>query len=394
MKKLLSVVLCLMSGISSVMADELTVSDITIPQGGKASLSISLTNTGTYRQLFEFVLTLPEGVTLVANSQKLSNRFQSTTSLDYSVQGERIYKFICTPAGTNTTPISGTSGVLMTVDLQADASLAEGTPSLTGSVTNIELTTSGSQAWNPSNQTFSITIGAPADTRVLLDEDNEDEFDDATNVDVRVRRAIVAGVWNTIVLPFSMTAEQVTAVFGTGVKLADFSGWEADGNNVKVTFTEGVTAIEANKPYLIKVTTGLSEFTVDGVDIAPARVKNGSFDEVYVDVKNGKKHGYFTGTYMVKAVPVNALFVSENALWFCTGSNTIKAFRAYFELDDVEYSAGARLTFSVDDSGLTGITERSYSNSDSDRVFNLQGQPVTAPAKGVYIINGKKTIIK
>ena len=395
MKKILSFALCLMLGISGAMADELTVSDITIPQGGKASLSISLTNTGTYRQLFEFVLTLPEGVTLVANSQKLSNRFQSTTSLDYSVQGERIYKFICTPAGTNTTPISGTSGVLMTVDLQADASLAEGTPSLTGSVTNIELTTSGSQAWNPASQTFSITIGEPADTRVLLDEDNEDEFDDEEGVDVRVKRTIVAGVWNTIVLPFSMTAEQVTAAFGTGVKLADFSAWEVDGDNVKVTFTtDGITAIEANHPYLIKVPTGLTEFTVDGVNIAPERVKNGSFDEVYVDVKNGKKHGYFTGTYMVKDVPVNALFVSENALWFCTGSNTIKAFRAYFELEDVEYSAGARLTFSVDDSGLTGITERSYNNSDSDRVFNLQGLPVTAPAKGIYIINGKKTIIK
>lgn len=397
MKKFLSFALCLMLGISGAMADELTVSDITIPQGGKASLSISLTNTGTYRQLFEFVLTLPEGVTLVANSQKLSNRFQSTTSLDYSVQGERIYKFICTPAGTNTTPISGTSGVLMTVDLQADASLAEGTPSLTGSVTNIELTTSGSQAWNPANQTFSITIGAPADTRVLLDEDNEDEFDDASNVDVRVRRAIVAGVWNTIVLPFSMTAAQVTAAFGTSVKLADFSAWEADGNNVKVTFTE-VTAIDANHPYLIKVTTGLTEFTVDGVNIAPVRDDmSGEFDNVYKRVKNeDMKNGYFMGTYKAMSLPVNALFLNDNALWFCTSSNsiTIKAFRGYFTLKDVVYSASSRLTFSVDDSGLTGITERSYNNSDSDRVFNLQGLPVTAPAKGIYIINGKKTIIK
>ena len=383
---------CLTMGMSSVMADELTVSDITIPQGGKATLSVSLTNTGTYRQLFEFVLTLPEKVTLVANSQKLSERFQSTTSLSYSEQSERVYKFICVPAGTNTTPISDASGVLMTVDLQADASLAVGTPSLTGNVTNIELTTSEATSWNPANQTFNITIGEPADPRIILDENNTAEFDDADNVDVRVRRTIVAGVWNTIVLPFSMTAEQVTTAFGSGVKLADFSAWETEGSNVKVIFTEGVTAIEANHPYLIKVTTGLTEFTVDGVDITPKRKKDDSFANVFVEKDKGMKEGYFIGTYMVKDIPVNALFLNNNALWFCTGSNTTKAFRAYFELDDVEYTEGARLDISFDEN--TGITERTYNSSISDKVFNLQGQPVKAPAKGIYIKNGKKTIIK
>lgn len=384
---------CLTMGMSSVMADELTVSDITIPQGGKATLSVSLTNTGTYRQLFEFVLTLPEKVTLVANSQKLSERFQSTTSLSYSEQSERVYKFICVPAGTNTTSISGASGVLMTVDLQADASLAVGTPSLTGNVTNIELTTSEATSWNPANQTFNITIGEPADPRIILDENNTDEFDDADKVDVRVRRTIVAGVWNTIVLPFSMTAEQVTTAFGSGVKLADFSAWETEGSDVKVIFTEGVTAIEANHPYLIKVITGLTEFTVDGVDIAPSRTGKGKLDEAYVEVKNGKKEGYFTGNYLVKDIPVNALFLNNNALWFCTESNhSIKAFRAYFELGGVVYTEGARLDISFDEN--TGITERTYYSSTSDKVFNLQGQPVAAPAKGIYIKNGKKTIIK
>ena len=223
MKKIISMMFCLTMGMSSVMADELTVSDITIPQGGKATLSVSLTNTGTYRQLFEFVLTLPEKVTLVANSQKLSERFQSTTSLSYSEQSERVYKFICVPAGTNTTPISGASGVLMTVDLQADASLAVGTPSLTGNVTNIELTTSEATSWNPANQTFNITIGEPADPRIILDENNTDEFDDADKVDVRVRRTIVAGVWNTIVLPFPMDEQQIISCFGADVQIAELT---------------------------------------------------------------------------------------------------------------------------------------------------------------------------
>ena len=45
--------------------------------------------------------------------------------------------------------------------------------------------------------------------------------------------------------------------------------------------------------------------------------------------------------------------------------------------------------------GTTGITEIEKSvNAGNEAVFNLNGQRVAQPKKGLYIVNGKKVIIK
>jgi type 1 fimbria pilin len=396
MKKILSLALCLMLGVCSAMADELTVSDITIPQGGKATLSVSLTNTGTYRQLFEFVLTLPEGVSMVENSQALSERFGSKTSLDYSVQGERVYKFVCSPAGTDKTPISGNSGVLMTVELQADATLALAA-SLEGSVTNIELTTSEAVAWNPADLSFAITIGAPADTRIVLDEASTTAPEAATGVDVRVLRTIKAGEWSTICLPFAMTEEQVKAAFGNDVKLAEFTGWETtdyDDNDkataISVSFND-VSKIEANIPYIIKVSQPLTEFTADGVEIDVE-------DEPSVTVgkKNKGTLGSFTGSYVPMTIDEECLFLNGNQFWYSTGKTTMKGYRAYFYFQDVLASypgnASSRISMTFDES--TGIRDNIRETISNNRYYDLQGRRVAKPVKGLYIKNGKKVVNK
>lgn len=75
-----------------------------------------------------------------------------------------------------------------------------------------------------------------------------------TNANVRVRRTIKAGEWNTICLPFAMTAEQVKGAFGNDVQIGDFNDYEFDGDVISVKF-RNATAIEANHPYIIKVAT-------------------------------------------------------------------------------------------------------------------------------------------
>ncbi len=242
-----------------------------------------------------------------------------------------------------------------------------------------------------------VTIDSAASVRVELNENATTAPDDAEGVDVLVKRTIVAGVWNTLCLPFSMTAEQVKTALGNDVRIAEFTNWEVDGNNVKLTFTEGATTIEENVPCLIRVAEGLTEFTVDGVDIAPERNSKGKLIDPYVEVKVGRKYGYFTGTYTVADLPVNSLFLNNDHLWFCTGSNTTKAFRGYFEIDDVEYSAETRLSINVD-SEATGITETNYRNNrhfgQDEGTYDLQGRKVNSKQKGVYIENGKKVVVK
>ncbi len=56
--------------------------------------------------------------------------------------------------------------------------------------------------------------------------------------------------------------------------------------------------------------------------------------------------------------------------------------------------AGARMYPVVSDEDATGITLPTTDSSDTDAIYNLNGQRVNAPAKGLYIQNDKKVIIK
>ena len=77
----------------------------------------------------------------------------------------------------------------------------------------------------------------------------------------------------------------------------------------------------------------------------------------------------------------------------------LKANRAYLHTSYDVTTAGARdyLEFSFDDD-VTGISDATRLNDNekliNDNCFDLQGRKVTQPTKGLYIVNGKKVIIK
>lgn len=229
---------------------------------------------------------------------------------------------------------------------------------------------------------------------LVLDETSTVAPVAATGVNVKVKRTINANEWSTICLPFAMSEEQVKAAFGNDVELKDFSSWSSETNiddeivSINVGFTS-VSAIEANHPYVIKVSTAISEFTVDGVDIDPA--------DAEVVVGKGKTKGTFYGNYVAGTeVPEENLFISGNKFYYSTGSTTIKAFRGYFELKDVLDSyydeAPSRVVFDFGD--VTGIQKVSAQGQNDGIYYDLSGRRVEKPSKGVFIVNGKKVIIK
>lgn len=229
---------------------------------------------------------------------------------------------------------------------------------------------------------------------LVLDETSTVAPVAATGVNVKVKRTINANEWSTICLPFAMSEEQVKAAFGNDVELKDFSSWSSEKNtddeivSINVGFTS-VSAIEANHPYVIKVSTAISEFTVDGVDIDPA--------DAEVVVGKGKTKGTFYGNYVAGTeVPEENLFISGNKFYYSTGSTTIKAFRGYFELKDVLDSyydeAPSRVVFDFGD--VTGIQKISAQGQNDGIYYDLSGRRVEKPSKGVFIVNGKKVIIK
>ena len=56
--------------------------------------------------------------------------------------------------------------------------------------------------------------------------------------------------------------------------------------------------------------------------------------------------------------------------------------------------AGAREGFAFDDDSTTGISNVNVNENVNGSVFDLQGRKVSTPGKGLYIVNGKKVVIK
>ena len=88
-------------------------------------------------------------------------------------------------------------------------------------------------------------------------------------------------------------------------------------------------------------------------------------------------------------IPEDGLFLKDGKFYYSTGKTTSKAFRGYFWFKD-KISDASRIIMSFDDA--TGI--KNVNVVDNDKVYDLQGRPVENPAKGVYIIGGKKVLVK
>jgi len=74
------------------------------------------------------------------------------------------------------------------------------------------------------------------------------------------------------------------------------------------------------------------------------------------------------------------------------GVARLKGMRAYFKTTNGQAAPLLSL-----DGETTGINEVQYSGfkvQGSEAFYNLNGQRVTHPTKGLYIVNGKKIIIK
>ena len=188
---------------------------------------------------------------------------------------------------------------------------------------------------------------------------------------VTLTRSIAADNWSTIVLPFAVS--NVENTFGAGTKVARLTSV----NDNKLTF-ENVTSMNANEPYMIKVATDFNEASIAG-----AEIEEGTPSKTEGTVT-------FQGVYEAGNIPAGAFFVSGNKLYKASdATNTIKPFRAYFTTT----SGASELV--LDFGGVTAITNTNHSNdTNNGEAYNLAGQRVAQPTKGLYIVNGKKLVIK
>ncbi|MBQ8050908.1 MAG: hypothetical protein IJ197_04965 [Bacteroidaceae bacterium] len=246
------------------------------------------------------------------------------------------------------------------------------------------------------------------DDYLTLDENSTTVPGAYESVNVLVKRTMNAGEWSTLCLPFDMTAEQVSEVFGDGSEFATFDSYKKDGGNASTSQKFTATKIEinfepydwtedgifANVPYLVKSKNALSEFELSNIDV------NADEDEANIGYKkSGKVVGTAYGTlHAGEYVPEYGLFLSGGNFYYSKGKTKIKGFRGYFVLNDVLAdltSAGVKMDFNV----VTKIDGVNLTDSEG-AVYTVDGKFIGRDVdqkklqKGIYIIDGKKVAIK
>ena len=370
----------LLASLTGAYADNgsLSIQNIrNVVPGYSGSFDIVLTGSDVMYVGYEFSLTLPTGLTYTGYSNgSMINGHQATISGTTT----KLFTGVANP----TANFTAMNGPLLTIYFSVNDN-ATGT--LTGGLlSGIVMSTAGAAEINLSNQEFS----APVVDIVTLDESDAVAPAAIEGVGVTVNRTIAADTWSTLCLPFAMTSEQVTQAFGADVLIGDFTGYDLDDNeNIKVNFDQ-VHAIEANHPYIIRVSNSITSFSVTGTAVAINPIAKPMKN---VGVNATSRIKAIIGTYAPITLEEDWLYLKDNQFKYSTGSSKLKPFRAYFRFWEFYSSSGARMTINFNDA--TGVNDVRCKMSDvRGVVFNLQGQRVARPAKGVYIREGKKYIIK
>ena len=301
----------------------------------------------------------------------------------------------------------------------------------------------GSDNWNAVEpQTVEVTIGYYSLS--LADKDNNAEaisnvtinYGGKADVPLTDRWLFKDGSWNTLCLPFEVSAAQMAEsshpLHGATVKELDTTGkytaggvldnedgtlqtgFKADDGTLYLYFKEA-TAIEAGRPYIVKwdkpegydghegdydiSSPVFSGITIDNSAEANARMT--------VTAQNsGLNSVEFIGTYSPVAIAKDdksRLFLSaDNTLYYPDeDSYQTGTFRAYFHVD-LTGSAGVRAcVMNFGDGEATGIREIDNLTIDDLRFaaagwYDLHGRKLSGrpSVPGIYVNNGRVVVIK
>ena len=279
----------------------------------------------------------------------------------------------------------------------------------------------GSDNWDAVNAaTVEVTIvnyaASLADNADNTDDINSiiTNYDSKADVTLADRTLYKDGNWNTLCLPFSLSAAQIAAnahFAGATLMTMDVTeknGFDAEDGTLYLCF-KSATAIEAGVPYLVKWEKATDyEGNEANYDINNPVFENVNLSNSTAQTLASETAGLETiqmvGTYSPVSVTANdksILFLGDaNTLYYSSTDRQIRSCRAYFSVPYINGHAAAKARSFVLNFGgneTTGILEVSENNEVKDDIWysldgvRLNGKPTQ---RGMYINKGKKILIK
>ena len=244
-------------------------------------------------------------------------------------------------------------------------------------------------------ETANLTFSTPHAKDIILsdDEDNEDLIYDVSgktyNAYLESRSFRDNGIWNTLALPFNVTVANSPFSDALIYTVLDRSSVVNNLLTLRIDPLQPTT-LEAGKPYLI---------TWEGAKtVYEPNFSNVTFNKATQEVTGSVTGGttiVFKPNYnyleFTEAQP-SILFLSNNNLYSVGAGAKIKPQRGYFQTSNGSPVRGMVFEL-VDEETAIESVNGAFNNNPW---YDLNGRKLTGkPAqKGIYINNGKKTIIK
>ena len=215
-----------------------------------------------------------------------------------------------------------------------------------------------------------------ADNQTWLTENNAQERN------VTLTRSLQTGGWNTFCAPFSTATPS-----GWTVKELTESEFNSTTGELTLNFSDA-SSIVAGKPYLVKVESTVVNPVFEGVTISSTTTTTETTAADFVPVVNP--------TNLTGGDKTVLFIIGGNKLTYPENDGNINGFRAYFQLksDAASQARAFRMSFDDDVTGIVTVLSDEPTTVNGTYTLDgrrIEGQPTQ---KGVYIVNGKKTIIK
>ena len=231
---------------------------------------------------------------------------------------------------------------------------------------------------------------------------NELEVGKQYNVTLK-NRTFGANKWYAVVLPFSVSQKQLKSVFGNDVKVLHYSDVEGTDLNL---FEHFYQMIVGGTPVLVKPSQEVTNPVFNNVTLTSQKV---------VDIENS---GFkCTGSWDNVDFPEYSYFIDakDNTFYLYDPTKVAQgtkaphagAFRSWIISTSTNPSEAKQLTMhinGIEEQGETTAIWNAISGNDdaevvSKGIYSLSGQKMNATdtrslPKGIYIVNGKKFIVK
>ncbi len=240
----------------------------------------------------------------------------------------------------------------------------------------------------PEGETPAISFTAKEDVSCVFDANNStDDYSEYViegkqwNVTIN-NRTFSNAYWNSLSLPFNISMEQVKEVFGEGTEVVEF-GTFADN---KMTFSSVTDNLIAGNPYFIKPANSIANPVFNGMEMKMANGGNG--------VAIGSI-GSFTANLRPVTLKTDGteLYLSTSGRLSKPSASTrnFSGTRAYFIVNDADLAKQISIVMDGETDAISFVE----TEEPSFTIINLNGQRMEGNLpKGIYIVNGKKIIIK